>query len=70
MVKAVEHFGKRNGMDFSEAVRFLVECELNDRGYFRKDFEPGIVDTGESPTTSGARFEETSAPVEASLAGA
>ncbi|MDR2418158.1 MAG: PocR ligand-binding domain-containing protein [Treponema sp.] len=48
MVKSVEHFGKRNGMDFSEAVRFIVEHGLNDRGYFRKDFEPEIVDTGSS----------------------
>jgi hypothetical protein len=44
MVNAVEQFGKRNGMDFSETVRFLVECELNERGYFRKDYEPGIID--------------------------
>ncbi|MDR1399609.1 MAG: PocR ligand-binding domain-containing protein [Treponema sp.] len=58
MVRSVEHFGKLNGMDFSESVRFIVECELNKRGYFRKDFEPEIVDTGE-PSAGGACLNET-----------
>ena len=62
MVKSVEHFGKRNGMDFSESVRFIVECELNKRGYFRKDFEPEIVDTKEPSATGGARLNETIGP--------
>ncbi|MDR2536932.1 MAG: PocR ligand-binding domain-containing protein [Treponema sp.] len=61
IVKAVEHLGKRNGMDFSEAARFIVERELNACGYYREDFEPG-VDTGESSATKGARLNETIGP--------
>jgi hypothetical protein len=44
MVKALESFGEKNGKNFSQAVKYLVEVELNSRGYFRKDYEPGIVD--------------------------
>jgi hypothetical protein len=44
MVNAIATFGERNGMDFSGAARFLVECELNERGFYRKDYEPGVFD--------------------------
>jgi hypothetical protein len=44
MIPALEEFGRNNGKDFSESVRYLMECELVDRGYTRKRFEPGIVD--------------------------
>jgi hypothetical protein len=35
---------KNHYKDFSSAVIFLLECELNRRGYFRTDYEPGIMD--------------------------
>jgi hypothetical protein len=51
MITAIDVFGKRNGKDFSESVRYLVECELVDRGYTRKEYEPGIIDEpGEKQT--------------------
>jgi hypothetical protein len=43
--EALEEFQKRNEMaSVSEVVRYLVECELNDRGYYRSDYEPSIKD--------------------------
>jgi hypothetical protein len=43
--QAVLKFAEKNDCkDFSSAVVFLLECELNRRGYFRTDYEPGIVD--------------------------
>jgi hypothetical protein len=43
--QAVSGFVEKNHYkDFSSAVVFLLECELNRRGYFRTDYEPGIVD--------------------------
>jgi hypothetical protein len=43
--QAVLRFVEKNQCkDFSSAVVFLLECELNRRGYFRTDYEPGIVD--------------------------
>jgi hypothetical protein len=43
--EALEEFQKRNSMaSVSEVVRFLVECALNDRGYYRADYEPSIKD--------------------------
>ncbi|MDR0403606.1 MAG: hypothetical protein LBH35_08480 [Treponema sp.] len=44
MLKALESFGEKNGKKFPQAVKYLVEVELNSRGYFRKNYEPGIVD--------------------------
>jgi hypothetical protein len=43
---AIIDWGKKNGKtSFSDAVVYLLEVELNDMGYFRRDYEPGIVDT-------------------------
>jgi hypothetical protein len=43
--EALEAFQKRNEMaSLSEVARYLVECELNDRGYYRSDYEPSIKD--------------------------
>jgi hypothetical protein len=43
--EALEEFQKRNSIaSVSEVVRFLVECALNDRGYYRADYEPSIKD--------------------------
>jgi hypothetical protein len=44
IIEAVKVFAKRNSMDFSAAMNFLIENELNSYGYFRKDCQPGIVD--------------------------
>jgi hypothetical protein len=44
VVEAVKAYAKKNGMDFSATVNFFVENELNRYGYFRKDYQPGIVD--------------------------
>jgi hypothetical protein len=56
MIAALEEFGSNNGKDFSESVRYLVECELVDRGYTRKRFEPGIVD---GPNDKGEKAGDT-----------
>jgi hypothetical protein len=41
---AIEEWGKGNGKDsFSDAVVFLLETELNRMGYFRIDYEPGVM---------------------------
>jgi hypothetical protein len=43
---AIIDWGEKNGKtSFSDAVVYLLEVELNDMGYFRRDYEPGIVDT-------------------------
>jgi hypothetical protein len=42
--QAVAEWCRDNRMSFQQAVSYLLECELNGRGYLRKDFEPGIVD--------------------------
>jgi hypothetical protein len=42
--EAVKAYAKKNGMDFSETINFFVENELNHYGYFRKDYQPGLVD--------------------------
>jgi len=44
IIEAVKKFTKRNKKDFSWSLRFLLECELNNRGYFRTDYEPDIID--------------------------
>ena len=44
IIEAVKVYSQKNGMDFSGAMNFLVESELNSYGYFRKDYQPGIVD--------------------------
>jgi hypothetical protein len=42
---AVEKFAEKNKIsDISKALIFLLECELNRRGYFRTDYEPNIED--------------------------
>jgi hypothetical protein len=40
-VNAISAFGERNRMKFPEAAAFLLESDLNSRGYCRKDYEPG-----------------------------
>jgi hypothetical protein len=42
----VKIFAKKNSTDFSAAMNFLIENELNNYGYFKKDYqpEPGMVD--------------------------
>jgi hypothetical protein len=53
--EALEEFQKRNGLaSISEVVRFLVECALNDRGYYRADYEPSIKDGVLSPKAGDA----------------
>jgi hypothetical protein len=53
--EALEEFQKRNSMSsVSEVVRYLVECELNDRGYYRSDYEPSIKDGVISPKARDA----------------
>jgi hypothetical protein len=45
MEQAVEKFAEKNKIsDISKALIFLLECELNRRGYFRSDYEPNIID--------------------------
>jgi hypothetical protein len=48
--RAVSEWRENNKRSFQGAVSYLLECELNSRGYLRRDFEPGIVD---------ARLEDT-----------
>jgi hypothetical protein len=40
VVSAIEAYGSKNGMDFTEVVEFFLESELNIYDYFRKDYEP------------------------------
>lgn len=43
---AVKVFAEKNGFkdNTSQALIFLLECELNRRGFFRTDYEFGITD--------------------------
>ena len=43
-IEAIKRFAERNKKDFSWAIRFLLECELNRRNYYRTDYEPDIED--------------------------
>jgi len=43
--EAVAKFAEKNKIpSVSKAFIFLVECELNRRGYFRETYEPNITD--------------------------
>jgi hypothetical protein len=52
IIEAVQAYAKKNKMDFTSAVNFFVENELNRYGYFRKDYEPGIVDVRVDESTT------------------
>ena len=41
-INAIADFAKVNEMSFHESLCFLLSCELNERGYFRGDYEPDI----------------------------
>jgi hypothetical protein len=39
IINAVTTLAERNGLTLGEFAAFLIESGLNERGYFRKDFE-------------------------------
>jgi hypothetical protein len=42
---AIEEWGRENGKKgFSDAVNYLLACELDRRGYKREIYEPGIYE--------------------------
>jgi hypothetical protein len=49
IIEAVQVYAKKNKMDFTAAVNFFVENELNRYGYFRKDYEPTVDVRVEEP---------------------
>ena len=39
-INAIADFAKMNDISFQESLCFLLECELNERGFLRGDYEP------------------------------
>jgi hypothetical protein len=71
LVNAIDEWSRENGeKKFSDAVNYLLSCEMNRRNYFREEYEPGIFERKLTKKKLAAeKAEERIIPFDPELSG-